>query len=247
ERLVLSFRARLFHYVQRLSLSYHDTKGASDSAYRIYYDAPCIQWIAVQGVMPFITAAFTLVGMIYVTARIDWQLALVAMTVSPVLLLITQIFRQRLRSEWFKVKEVESQTLAVVQEVLSALRIVKAFGQEDREEERFLSRSKKSVRGQIRIAFIKGEFDVLIGLTIAVGTAAVLFIGVRHVQSGELTLGNLLIVMAYLAQLYGPLQTISQKVADLQASLASAVRAFTLLDETPDVIESAHARPLSRA
>ncbi len=247
ERMVLSFRARLFHYVQRLSLSYHDTKGASDSAYRIYYDAPCIQWVAVQGVMPFVTAAFTLVGMIYITARIDWQLAMVAMTVSPVLFLVTKIFRRRLRSEWSKVKEVESQALAVVQEVLSALRIVKAFGQEDREEGRFLSHSRDSVRGQIRIALMRGEFDVLIGLTIAAGTAAVLFIGARHVQSGELTLGNLLIVMAYLAQLYSPLQTISQKVTDLQASLASAVRTFTLLDEMPDVVERAHARPLARA
>lgn len=247
EKLVMSFRAQLFRYVQRLSLSYHDTKGATDSTYRIHYDAPCIQWIAVQGVIPFITAGFTLVGMIYITTRIDWQLALVAMTVSPVLFFITQIFRQPLRGEWSKVKAVESQTMAVVQEVLSALRIVKAFGQEDREGERFLHHSSKSVRGQIRLALMQGEFDVLIGLSIAAGTAAVLFIGVRHVQSGGLTLGNLLIVMAYLAQLYSPLQTISRKMADLQASLESALRTFRLLDEEQDVVEKPDARPLSRA
>jgi ATP-binding cassette subfamily B protein len=99
----------------------------------------------------------------------------------------------------------------------------------------------------MRIAFIRGEFDILIGLTIASGTAAALFIGVRHVQEGILTLGNLLIVMAYLAQLYGPLQTISTKMADLQASLASAERAFRLLDENQDVVEKTNARTLTRA
>jgi ATP-binding cassette subfamily B protein len=247
EKLVLSFRAELFRYVQRLSLSYHDTKGTSDSTYRIQYDAPSIQWVAVHGVIPFITATFSLMGMIYVTALIDLQLAVVALTVSPVLFLITQIFRRRIRREWSKIKKVETRVLSVVQEVLSALRIVKAFGQEDREEDRFLHHSNDSVQGKMRLAFIEGEFDVLIGLTIAVGTAATLFIGVRHVQAGVLTLGNLLIVMAYLAQLYGPLQTISCKMADLQASLASAERAFRLLDEAQDVIEKQDARPLSRA
>ncbi len=88
---------------------------------------------------------------------------------------------------------------------------------------------------------------LLVGLTVAVGTAAVLYIGVTHVQAGRLTLGELLVVMAYLAQLYGPMETLSKKVADLQGSLVSAERAFALLDEAPDVVERAGAKPLDRA
>jgi ATP-binding cassette subfamily B protein len=247
QKLVLSFRAELFRYVQLLSLSYHDKKGTSDATYRIQYDAPSVQWVAVQGIIPFITAMFSLIGMIYVTALLDLQLAIVALAVSPVLFLLTQIFRSRIRTEWSTVKEVETRVLSVVQEVMSALRIVKAFGQEDREEDRFIRHSNDGIKGQMRIAFIRGEFDVLIGLTIAFGTAAAFFIGVRHVQEGVLTLGNLLIVMAYLSQLYGPLQIISRKMADLQASLASAERAFRLLDETQDVVEKTDARSISRA
>jgi ATP-binding cassette subfamily B protein len=247
EKLVLIFRAKLFHCVQRLSLSYHDMKGVTDSTYRIQYDAPSIQWIAVQGVIPFITAILTLTGMIYVTARIDLQLAVVALTVAPLLFLITHLFRHRLRSEWTKVKEIESFTMTVVQEVLAALRVVKAFGQEKREKERFLRYSQKNLQGQVRLAYINGAFDILIGITIAAGTAAALYIGVRHVQSGILTLGNLLIVMAYLAQLYSPLQTMSKRMTDLQASMASAERALTLLDKTQDVVEKPGALPLKRA
>jgi ATP-binding cassette subfamily B protein len=87
----------------------------------------------------------------------------------------------------------------------------------------------------------------MVGLVVAAGEAAVLFIGVRNVQAGTLTLGDLLLVMGYLAQLYRPLQSISKKVGDLQRSLASAERTFALLDQTPEVIEKPNAMPLSRA
>lgn len=247
EKLVLLFRSRLFHHVQRLSLAHHDTIGTTDSTYRIQYDAPSIQYVTVQGVIPFITAGFTLVSMIYVTALIDWQLALVALTVTPVLILITKTFRSRIRDEWSKVKKIESLAMGVVQEALGALRVVKAFGQEDREKERFVQRSQSSVGGQIRLAVMNGGFNLLVGLTLAGGTAIALFLGVRNVQTGDLTLGNLLLVMAYLAQLYNPLQTISMKMTDIQASLASAERAFSLLDQTQDVPEKPNARPLSGA
>jgi len=247
ERLVLAFRAKLFDHAQRLSLSYHDTKGTTDSIYRIQYDAPSIQWVAVHGVIPFLTSGLTLVGMIYVIARIDWQLALVALAVAPIMFVLTQVFRQRIGREWWKVKEYESLSMSVVQEVLGALRVVKACGQEDREKERFLRHYHKNVQGQVRLASMSGMLELLIGLTVAAGTAATLLIGVQHVQSGILTLGNLLLVMAYLAQLYSPLATISRKMADLQASLVSAERAFTLLDQTHDVAEKRDARPVVRA
>ncbi|MDQ3929826.1 MAG: ABC transporter ATP-binding protein/permease [Chloroflexota bacterium] len=247
EKLVLGFRAQLFRHAQRLSLLHHDSRGTSDSAYRIQYDAPSIQWIAVDGVIPLITAGFTLTGMVCVTAWVDWQLALVALMVSPVLFLATWAYSRRLRSRWRKVKQLDSSALSVVQEVLAAIRVVKAFGQEAREEQRFVHRSSESVRERIRVAFIEGGFVLLIGLITAVGTAAVLFIGVRHVQSGALTLGNLLLVMSYLAQLYEPLNALSKGKATLQGSLASAERAFSLLDEAPDVVERPNARPLSRA
>ena len=247
ERLVLAFRAQLFGHLQRLSISYHDTRGTADSVYRIQYDAPSIQHIAINGVIPFITAGFTLVGMIYVTARIDWQLALIALAVSPVLFLLTRAFRQHLRSRWSELKQLEGSAMSVVQEALASVRVVKAFGQEEREQERFIRQSSKSMWGQIRLASIEGSFHLLVGLTIALGMAAALFIGVLHVQSGVLTLGDLLMVIGYLAQFYGPLETISKKVADLQSSLASAERTFSLLDELPDVAERPDARPLPRA
>jgi ATP-binding cassette subfamily B protein len=247
ERLVRAFRAVLFRHAQRLSLSYHDARGTSDSAYRIQYDAPCIQWVVVDGSIPLVTAGLTLVTMLAVIAGVDWQLALVAVGVAPVLFALTHACGRRLRGQSKELKTVESLTLGVVQEVLAALRVVKAFGQEGREQDRFVSHSGLGMRAKLREALVTGVFALLVGLTTAAGTAAVLYLGVRHVQSGAITLGELLLVMAYLTQLYGPMETLSKKVSDLQGSLVSAERAFALLDEAPDVAERPGARPLMRA
>ena len=247
EKLALAFRARLLLHAQHLSLTYHDTKGTSDSIYRIQYDAPAIQWVVIYGLTPFITASFTLVGMIVVTAQIDWQLALIALAVSPVLFMLTQIFRRRLRGQWREVKQLEHSALSIVQEVLGALRVVKAYGQEDREHGRFMHRSREGLWARLRVIAGESAFNFSVGLTIALGTAAVLYVGATHVQAGILTLGQLLLVMAYLAQLYQPLQMLGQQVTKLQGGLTSAERAYALLDEASDVVERPDARALDRA
>jgi ATP-binding cassette, subfamily B, bacterial len=247
EKLLLGFRAQLFSHAQRLSLAYHDARGTADSTYHIQYDASALQSLAVTSVIPLVTAAGTVVGMIYLTVRIDWQLALVALAVAPVLFLTSWAYRPRLRNQSRQVKKLESSALSVVQEVLAALRVVKAFGQEERERRRLVNCSREGMRARLRLLLIEGGFGLFVSLATAVGTAAVLFIGTRHVQAGVLTLGDLLLVMVYLAQLYTPLKTLSKKAASLQSDLAGAERAFALLDESPDVAERPHARPLGRA
>jgi ATP-binding cassette, subfamily B, bacterial len=247
QKLLLRFRARLFGHVQRLSLAYHDMKGVTDSTYRIQYDAQSIQTIVISGVVPLITAIFTVGGMLYVTTMIDWRLGLIALAVAPPLLLALHVYRRRLRSGWHRAKALESSALSVVHETLSALRVVKAFGQEEREGERFVDRSSESMRVQVGLSSVEGRFGLVVALIMGIGTAAVLFVGARRVQSGALTVGDLVLVMAYLQQLYEPLQTISKKAGSLQSSLASAERVYSLLDEAPDLIESPHARRLPRA
>ena len=246
ERLTLAFRARLFDHAQRLSLSFHDRRGTSDSIYRIQYDAEALKHVA-HAAFPFVSSLVMVAGALYVTFRIDRQLAVVAFGVVPILFLLARRYERRVRPRYTRLKELESSALGVVQEVLTTVRVVKAFGREDRERSRFLGRSGESVRARIRLAATEGRFGMLINLTTGLGTAAVLFIGVRNVQSGQLTIGELLIVMNYLIQLYQPLEKISAKVADLQSGLASAERAFELIDQAPEVLDRPHARRLRRA
>ena len=248
ENLVMNFRARLFRHVQRLSLAYHDTKGTADSIYRIQYDALAIQWIMVDGIIPLVTAVVTLVGMICVTALIDRQTGAGRAGHHPPAL-----------PDPTDIRPAPAQRLARAEEARelgpwrSCRRCWRDPGRQGvrpggpRAESGSLARPSETIRASFDCPVTRVASGLLVGLTIAAGTAAVLYIGVRHVQAGALTLGDLLLVMGYLSQLYAPLQTISKKVADLQPSLASAERAFALLDETPEVVEQPNARRSTRA
>ena len=247
EKLVLDFRGKLFRHLQRLSLAYSDMRGTPDSSYRVQYDAASIQYIAIDGIIPFITSAFTIISMVYVTARIDWQLALVALTIAPILFIITQSYRRKLRARSREVKKLESSALSVIHEVLTSIRVVKAFGQEDREQERFMQKSGEGLQARLHLTRVEGFFGLLVGLITALGMACFLLVGVNHVQQGILSLGSLLLIIGYLSQIYSPLKTMSRKAASLQSHLAGAERAFAVLDEAPDVQECVSALPLKRA
>ena len=247
EKLVLSFRSRLFRHAQRLSLLYHDRIGTGDSLYRIQYDAPAIQWILVHGIAPFVSSICTLAGMVYIIARINGQLALIALTVAPVLFSMSELYRRRVRTRWNELKEVESSTMSVLEETLGAIRVVKAFGQEDRQHESYVTQAKLGAKRHVYLSFLDGGFGALVAVIVAAGTAAALYFGVRHVQAGTMTLGQLLLVMAYISQLYAPMKTISAQIGQMQSSMAGAERAFSLLEELPDVADSPHGQHIARA
>lgn len=247
ENIALVFRSKLFLHMQHLSVGYHDRHGTADSIYRIQYDSSALQYVVTHSAIPFVAGLVTLAAMIVTIWLIAPELALVALAVAPILFVLTSSSGRVLRHRWHQIKELESSAMAVVQEALTSLRVVKAFGKEEHESHKFRNRSGQIIRNQVRMAFLEGGFDVLLTLTIAVGTAAVLILGIKRVQNDTLTLGELLIVMGYIAQLYAPLQTISKKVAEMQSWLASAERVFALLDARPGVEERPNARSIARA
>jgi ATP-binding cassette subfamily B protein len=247
ERMTLDFRAALFAKVQHLSLSYHDSRGTADSLYRIQYDALSLKDLVINGFIPLVSSLVTLLAMLGVATRIDPEIALVALAVIPILFSLITVSRNTLRHQWLEVKELEKTSLSVVQNALGCVRLVKSFNGERHEVARFAGRAAIGMRRQVKVALLGGVVDVLVGLVIATGTVGVLVIGVGHVRMGLITLGDLLVLMVYLAQLYAPLASISKRVATMQSSLASAERALRVLDEAADVPESPNARPLTRA
>jgi ATP-binding cassette subfamily B protein len=247
EKLVWDFRARLLNHVQRLPLVFHDHYGANDSVYRIQHDAPSIQFVTIQGIVPLLTAVFTLVGMIMVTAKMDPELAIVALLITPILFLLSLGCSRIVRKRSQTIKGLDSSAMSVIQEVIGSIRVIKAFGQEGREHARFVRRSGERMSQQVQLALQQAVFNVMIGMTIAGGTAAVLYIGVHHVRAGVLTVGSLLMIMAYVAQVYQPLQTLTTKATEMQTGLASLERAFMLLDQEPEISEQIGALAVARA
>ena len=246
-RMTLDVRDRLFRQMQRLSIAYHDTKGSADSTYRTLQDAPALRSFGVDSMIPLITSVLTLGAMILVTLFLDWQLALIALLVSPFMFLLTLMFRPRLRRAWRKVKVSESAAMAVAQETLGASRVVKAFGQEDRKSDQVVSRYNESLSAALKVYVDSAVYNLLVGAITAVGLVAVLYVGIHHVQSNTLTLGSLLVVNYYITQLYSPLKNVGQKMLDMQMSLAGVERCHAVLDEKPDVPEAPNAFPIARA
>jgi ATP-binding cassette subfamily B protein len=234
EKLVHDLRGQLLWHVQRVSLAFHDRRGPSDTSYRIQHDAPAVQNILIQGLVPMVTSAFGFAAMLLVTARISQRLALIALVLSPVLFLLARHSSRKVRAGYDEVKQLDSSAMLVMHEALASLRAVKAFGQEGYEDELFRRKSRMRMKEQVRLASIQASFHVLVGVTIAIGTSAALVVGVTQVMAGKITVGELLLVMAYMAQLYEPLRTISGKIPELQSSIVSAQRAFSLLDECPE-------------
>src|SRR5436853_438880 len=246
-RMTLDVRTRLFRQMQRLSIAYHDTMGAADSAYRTLNDAPMLRSFGIDSLIPLTTSILTLGAMILVMVFLDWQLALIALLVSPMMFLLTFVFRPRIRAGWRKFRASESAAMAVAQESLGASRLVKSYGQEERKNTELVSHYDASLSASLKVQVDSAIYSLLVGILTAAGLAAVLYIGIGHVQAGLLTLGSLLVVNYYVTQLYGPLRNVGQSILDIQMSLTGVERYRAVLDEKPDVPESPNARPLARA
>ena len=241
ENLLLDFRSRMLNHSQQLPIGFHDSKGTAYSSYRIHYDALAIQNIIFNTIIPSITSIVTFFSMLYVMFLLDKGLALIAIIISPIIFVIAFYFKQPLRKNWRSYKRSNYSSLAIINEVLSMMRVIKIFGRESLEAERFRSSSKNAIATRMKVEYLQGGASLLMNMATAGGTVLVLFIGTTHVLAGTLSLGNLLIVMSYLSQLYGPLKSIGSKVARLQAYLTSAERAYSLLEESVEVPESPEA------
>jgi len=242
ERLIYAFRHRLFEHMQRVCASYHEVHGPTDSVYRIQHDAASVKQIPIDAFLPFLKACCLLTGLALLMLTIDVAFATVGLMMLPLLFWLTHRCGRRLREQWSDVKTIETATVACAQEVLGASRLVKAFGREDHEQRRFLGHAMNWVRQHNTLASIGSGFDFMFGMTVTIGTAIALFIGISHVKAGRLSLGDLLLLMAYMAQLAGPLDTVAKKLTELQSHLVGFRRALAILDTPPLVTD----RPDSR-
>jgi len=246
ENMTLRARGQLLAHAQRLSFAFHDARGTSDSIYRIQYDSPSLAFVAVYTFIPLGSAVLTFGSMLFVIFHISVKLAVVAMCIAPFLFAYYYYFSTRMSPRYAESKQLESNALQHVHETLGALRVVKSFGRERHEYDRFMGTSRKSVRAQVDLSRAEGLFFVLVGTTTAIGTALVLYIGGTDVRAGTMTIGSLLLVMGYLRELYGPLETLANTGPKVEGYRAGLRRTYELLDAPRDVPERANALALDR-
>src|SRR5262245_43602125 len=162
ERIALLFKSQMMAHAQRVSLTYHDSRGTADAVFRIQWDGNAVQYVVLDTVLPLVRSATTLGSMLYITMRLDVQLAVVALVITPVLLAVGKLRRQKLRPIDRAAKVAESSAMSVVQEALGALRVIKAFGREWRERDRFVQRSEEAVRMRMRRQLCENSIGLIV-------------------------------------------------------------------------------------
>lgn len=244
QRMVYQLKSDLFQHLQRLSLLYHESKPLGDSIYRVTEDSYAVQSLLLGGLVPLGSSIITLAAMLVILLTLDWQLTLVAMLVLPFLYWSVRYYAARIAPNSERVKELESGITSIVSEVLSNLRVVQAFAREPHEQGRFNSQIRQSANARVNLTMQETRFHYLVDLATVAGTAVVIWLGGYHILQGQLTLGELLIFLGYLAAVYAPLNSISATLTQIQEAMASARRVFQVFDTEPAVKESPHAQSL---
>ena len=178
---LLKLRTDLYAYLQSLSLKYHDARRSSDSSFRVAYDSQSIQTIYNKGFTNIFGSIITLIGTFVIMLRMDWQLALLSLAIVPLLFAAIYFFAHRIRTQSTSIQEQDSAMLAQAQEGLGAIRMVHAFGREDFEVSQFHQRAQESLQANLRLTLTNVNSALVIGTLIALGTAAMYYVGSLHV------------------------------------------------------------------
>jgi ABC-type multidrug transport system fused ATPase/permease subunit len=235
QRVVADLRQHMFAHLQSLSLRFHLRRGTGDTLYHIENDAYCVEGLTMSGFVPLLTAGATLLAMFFVLWQMNWQLAAMAVAVVPMLYLVNHLFMERLIEGSERLKEIEARGLSFVQEVFASIRVVKAFGREQHEQERFGDQVQRVVRARDKLTWQESLYVVSINTVTTLGTACVLYLGGTRVLAGHMSVGELLVAMSYVSSVFEPLSSMSRTLGKVQSALASARRVQRTFAKEPEV------------
>jgi ABC-type multidrug transport system fused ATPase/permease subunit len=246
QKMILDFRSDLFEHAQRLSLAFHDQKRTGMLIYAINFQAHAAAGL-VMAIQPIAQSALTLIGMSWVTYQINPQLALLALSVVPFLYYSVHYYATHIQSRLLHVMGMEGESLSIIHEAMSMLRVIVAFGRERHEYRRFREQGERAVGARIRVTVRQTLFSLAVNMITAIGTALVLGFGAYQAMNGKMTAGDLLVVISYVAAVYAPLEAISTTIGSLQDQFAALRFAFDLIDTKPEIADEPDAIEIGRA
>ena len=246
QNMVLDLRSDLFAHCERLSLAFHDARRTGELMGRINYSAAALG-IVVMAFPPLVESVLTLIGMTTIAMLIDWRVALISLTVAPLVYYALGLYGTRVVPRLREVQGLEWQSLSIVNEAMSMLRVIVSFGREGYEHKRFREQGKTAVDARVQLTVRQTAFTLGVQTATALGTALVFFFGFRAVFNGDITIGEFIVLASYIAAIYAPLEAISNTVGMLNAQLVALQASFELLDLEPEVREHHKPFDLDRA
>jgi subfamily B ATP-binding cassette protein MsbA len=246
QRVTHELRCRIYTHAQRLSMSYHDKKRTGDIISTATADVDAIQSAITSGVLDTVYYALLLAGMSGLMLYLDWRFTLIALSILPALSVVVYTLTRRIRRASRDVRSREADLMSTMQEVLSSMRLVKAFGREDHERHRFEYQSEQIVESTLRARDVKAKLSPAVEVIVACGGAAVLWFGARHVLDGTLTAGALVVFLLYLSKMYKPIRELSKMTDTYSRALVAFDRINNFLAVDVEVRDLPGARRARR-
>jgi len=235
-------RRSLYNHIQQLSLIEHERAQTGDLISRVTSDIGAIQDFINSALLGIVVNSLTLVGMIGVMFYINWRFTLIALSIVPALFVVVYTFTRRIRKASRAVRQKESQLVSIVQEVLTSMRVVKAFAREDFEVSRFESQSRENVETALEARSIKAKLTPIVDVMVAIGTCLVLGYGARLALNGKLSTGVLVVFLLYLGKMYKPMRELSKLTDTVSKSIVGYERIQEVLQIHSGITDSPDAR-----
>jgi len=247
QRALQDLRIELFQHLQRLSIGFYSRNKAGVLISRLTNDVQALDQLVTDGISTLFSATLTLVGTAVILVLLDAQLAMITFLTFPVLLVASVAFRLASAGAYALTRVRIAQVTAYLQETLSGVRIVRAFGQEGRHKSRFAELNDEYREANMKTIYLSAAYFPAVELLSAVATAAILIYGGNQVLDGHgVTIGVLASFVFYLQSFFDPIQSLSQLYTTYQSGMAALDKIFELLDEEPDIADSAKAIELPR-
>lgn len=235
-------RQKMYHHLQRLSLSYFDTHQVGNMLSSITEDVNTIQNFASASLLGILVDAMTILGMVCLMFYLNWDFTLIAVGITPFLLFFVMHFKKSVKKATHKVRTSESQMLSVIQQGLESERAVQAFGREDLEEQKLKAASLETVSFVLKARRIKSLLSPVVGITVAVCTAIVLWRGASLAIKGIMTIGSLTVFLAYLSKFFKPVQELAKMTNSIAQATVALERIQTILNTDDFIYQNPNAK-----
>jgi ATP-binding cassette subfamily B protein len=234
-RVVYAVRREVFTHLQQLSLSFHNRARSGDLLSRIVGDTNDLRNIFSDDILEFCSHMLMVIGMFVILFLLDWRMGLIAASTLPFLGYSLFHLFAKTRASSKAQKRHEGQVASRMSEVLTAIPLVQAYAREKHEAEQFDAVTAKTLREGIRIARLKAAAKRSSEIITEVGMAAAVLFGALQVLRGAMTVGELVVVVAYLGNIYRPMQGLAKVSSDFSKAMGSADRLAEVLDIEPDI------------
>jgi ATP-binding cassette subfamily B protein/subfamily B ATP-binding cassette protein MsbA len=238
QRMVYDLRGKLFAHLTSLGLHHHITTSTADAVYRVDVDAYAIENLVMSGLFPLATSIIALTVMFGVLLRMNVTIALLSLTVVPFMYLCLRFYTRTLVNREERVKELEAKLIGRLYETFGAMKLVKSFARETFELSRYTTTGVTTMKARVKLTWQQSLFSVVVSTITIVGTALVVIVGGDYVMTGRLTIGQLTVVISYLAAVYGPLSAIAHTTGQLQGALAGTKRVRAMFALVPETVEA---------